>query len=41
MVKHPGHVVVVGNEGDLYIINVLSMMTLKHFVFDFTGCFDC
>jgi hypothetical protein len=33
----PGFVAVVGNQGDVYIVNVYPMRVLSHLILDFTG----
>lgn len=33
--SHPGHIVVMGDKGDIYVINVYTMTLIKHFMSDF------
>jgi len=39
--QHPGHIMVMGAQGDVYIVNVYIMSILKHFMYDFQGCVQC
>ena len=39
--SHPGHIIVIGDKGDIYIINIYTMTLIKHFLFEFEGCVDC
>jgi hypothetical protein len=34
---HPGHVMVIGDKGDIYIINIYTMNMLNHFAEEFSG----
>jgi hypothetical protein len=39
--SHPGNVIVMGHEKDMYIVNVHKMMIYKHFQYDIEGCCKC
>jgi hypothetical protein len=39
--SHPGHVILIGKDKDVYVINVYKMMVLKHFQYDIEGCVGC
>lgn len=36
--SHPGNILLIGKDKDVYIINVYKMMVLKHFQYDIDGC---
>jgi hypothetical protein len=35
--NHPGHIMVIGDKGDIYIINIYTMNLLNHFAEEFSG----
>lgn len=39
--NHPGHIFVMGEVGDVFVINVLTMTVVKRFVFEFEGIAKC
>ena len=39
--SHPGNILVIGQEKDIYIVNVYKMMVLKHLQYDIEGCVGC
>ena len=41
MSDHPGNIMVIGYNRDMYIVNVYKMMVYKHFQYDLDGCIDC
>jgi hypothetical protein len=38
---HPGNILVIGAQKDVYIVNIYKMMVYKHFQYDIDGCVDC
>jgi hypothetical protein len=38
---HPGHIIVIGDKGDIYIVNIYTMTLLKHFSAAFKGVAIC
>ena len=39
--SHPGHLLLIGKNKDVYVMNVYKMMVLKHFQYDIEGCASC
>ena len=35
---HQGNVMIIGEQKDVYIVNVYKMMVYKHFQYDIDGC---
>lgn len=38
---HPGHIMVIGTQGDICILNVYTMTILKHLMYEFQGFIQC
>lgn len=38
---HPGNVLVIGEQKDVYVVNVYKMIVYKHFQYDIEGCVGC
>lgn len=39
--SHPGNILLVGKDKDVYVVNVYKMMLLKHFQYEIEGCAGC
>ncbi|CDW82512.1 wd g-beta repeat-containing protein [Stylonychia lemnae] len=39
--NHPGNVLIIGEEKDVYVVNIYKMMVYKHFQYDIEGCLSC
>jgi hypothetical protein len=39
--NHPGHILVLGEKGDISVVNVYTMTLLMSMSYDFKGCVNC
>lgn len=38
---HPGHIIAISKEGEIYIVNVYTMHLKKHLKYDYQGFTKC
>lgn len=39
--SHPGNVLIIGEQKDVYVVNIYKMIVYKHFQYDIEGCVGC
>jgi hypothetical protein len=39
--QHPGMILVIGKDKDVYVVNVFKMIVLKQLIFENDGCIGC